>query len=100
MLPFLCGMVVQSVGMVAAVRSSGRGAGEKDAQPPVAQVEAAPGQDPDIDAEQDLAEEGLLQPDLAGDGSAEQAGREDRAEHRRARKGVEDGANKTDLCSP
>src|ERR1700680_376754 len=57
---------------------------EERAQPAVAQVQAAPGQNADIDPEEDLAKERFLQAQFAGDRPAEKAGNNDRAEYGRA----------------
>src|SRR5579863_6083534 len=59
------------------------------AQLRVAQVEAPPHEDTEIDAEQHGAEQGVLDPHLAGDRAAEIAGEQYRSQNRCARNRVE-----------
>src|SRR5882724_11168278 len=60
------------------------------AQPSVAQIEPAPDHQPEIGAEQDVAEQRAADAQMGGDGAAEIAGQQDGAEHGSSREGIED----------
>ena len=66
------------------------------AQPFVAQVKPAPKQHREIDRKQDVAEERTSHAHMRGNGAAEIAGQQNRAENGRARNHVENGAGEKD----